>query len=75
MISKLNICKAGEVLGFEWNGKAIATKKADLAAEIQKVDYLKENFAENVNESVFNKLSSVHMQQTGLSCVMQQNGH
>ncbi|WP_419873699.1 family 43 glycosylhydrolase [Candidatus Pristimantibacillus sp. PTI5] len=38
--------------------RIIATKKADLAAEIQKVDYLIENFAENVNESVFNKLSA-----------------
>ncbi|WP_408011284.1 family 43 glycosylhydrolase [Pseudalkalibacillus sp. A8] len=35
----------------------ISTKKADLTAEIQKIGYLTENFADKVNESVLNNLN------------------
>ncbi|MBP1964584.1 family 43 glycosylhydrolase [Paenibacillus aceris] len=36
--------------------RMIVTKKADLTAEIQKLDYLTENFADKVNESALNHL-------------------
>ncbi|MDQ8735403.1 family 43 glycosylhydrolase [Paenibacillus sp. LHD-38] len=39
--------------------RLIATKKADLAAEIQKVVYLTENFADKVTESAFNQINAV----------------
>ncbi|MEC0226508.1 family 43 glycosylhydrolase [Paenibacillus alba] len=38
--------------------RVIITKKADLTAEIQKIDYLTENFANKVNESALNSLKA-----------------
>jgi len=38
--------------------RVITTKKADLSAEIQKIDYLTENFADKVAESELNNLNT-----------------
>jgi GH43 family beta-xylosidase len=38
--------------------RLITTKKADLTAEIQKIDYLTENFADKVNESALNNVNA-----------------
>lgn len=46
--------------------RVLTTKKADLTAEIQKVDYLTENFADKVAESVVNNLNAAKITATEL---------